>query len=187
MTSRTCSVRVMQDIIPKYGLSLYRPSTLWPPPPEELARRTRERLSNRLKSVILTHACGEATAPAPTPPDAVSSDIPVARGDVSAISQPTYDEDTQGRLSTSLGDTLLPSADKLASSSHQAGKKLAPTLNRLHDEEATGGSQGPLPSSEDPGSSRVRGPLPTHRLEPIRLQVDGQLAEINSQIQIYCM
>lgn len=180
------SLRVAQDIIPKYGLSLYRPSTLWPPPPDEVVRRGRERFSNQLKSVVLAHAGGVALAP--TAPGATLGGIPIANVGSSAISQLVHDGDTREQpSSTSLGDTLLPSVKKLASSPRQAAKKLAPTLSHLHNEE-TGGSAAPPPtSSEDTRSSRISGQLPRHRLEPIRLQVDNLPVEINSQVQLYCM
>lgn len=178
-------MRVVQDILPKYGLSLYRPSTLWPPPPEEAGRREREKFSNQLQSVILPHAGGGIASEAHR---AGPGDTSTANNDTPTNPQPTYDGDAEGLPSTSLGDTLLPSAEKLASSSHQAGKKLSPTLSRLRDGGEAGGTEAPPPiSSEDTRCSRISGQLPMDRMEPIRSQVDGQPAEINSQIQVYCM
>ncbi|KAF8318192.1 alpha/beta-hydrolase [Clavulina sp. PMI_390] len=43
------------DIIPTYGLSLYKPSTLWPPPHDDLISPSRERFSSRLRSMLVPH------------------------------------------------------------------------------------------------------------------------------------
>ncbi|KAJ4483550.1 hypothetical protein J3R30DRAFT_3285414 [Lentinula aciculospora] len=40
------------DVIPPYGLSLHKPSTLWPPPDEELAGRVRTGLRQRVRAVF---------------------------------------------------------------------------------------------------------------------------------------
>ncbi|KAJ3756791.1 Alpha/Beta hydrolase protein [Lentinula raphanica] len=40
------------DVIPPYGLSLHKPSTLWPPPDEELAGRMRKGLRQRVRAVF---------------------------------------------------------------------------------------------------------------------------------------
>lgn len=40
------------DVIPPYGLSLHKPSTLWPPPDEELAGRVRTGLRERVRAVF---------------------------------------------------------------------------------------------------------------------------------------
>lgn len=41
------------DIIPKYGLSMYRPSALWPPPPEDLAQKVRAGLRARIRETAM--------------------------------------------------------------------------------------------------------------------------------------
>ncbi|TFK88448.1 alpha/beta-hydrolase [Polyporus arcularius HHB13444] len=40
------------DIIPKYGLSFHKPSTLWPPPPDDLTTRVRQGLRQRIRQVV---------------------------------------------------------------------------------------------------------------------------------------
>ncbi|CUA69250.1 AB hydrolase superfamily protein C4A8,06c [Schizosaccharomyces pombe 972h-] [Rhizoctonia solani] len=40
------------DIIPPYGLSLHKPSTLWPPPSDELTAELRGRMTKRLREVV---------------------------------------------------------------------------------------------------------------------------------------
>ncbi|EJD08013.1 alpha/beta-hydrolase [Fomitiporia mediterranea MF3/22] len=39
------------DVIPKYGLSIYKPSVLWPPPSEELTDKVQAGLRSRIKQV----------------------------------------------------------------------------------------------------------------------------------------
>ncbi|KIK71239.1 hypothetical protein GYMLUDRAFT_235590 [Collybiopsis luxurians FD-317 M1] len=45
-------VNTATDVIPKYGLSLHKPSTLWPPPDEELAGRVRTGLRKRVRTIF---------------------------------------------------------------------------------------------------------------------------------------
>ncbi|KAL1941449.1 hypothetical protein VTO73DRAFT_7266 [Trametes versicolor] len=40
------------DIIPQYGLSFHKPSTLWPPPPDELTTQVRQGLRSRIRDAI---------------------------------------------------------------------------------------------------------------------------------------
>ncbi|KAI0827909.1 alpha/beta-hydrolase [Trametes gibbosa] len=40
------------DIIPQYGLSFHKPSTLWPPPPDDLNSRVRQSLRSRIRDVL---------------------------------------------------------------------------------------------------------------------------------------
>ncbi|KAI0090740.1 hypothetical protein BDY19DRAFT_1035200 [Irpex rosettiformis] len=40
------------DVIPPWGLSFQKPSTLWPPPPDELSTRVRENLRSRIHDAI---------------------------------------------------------------------------------------------------------------------------------------
>ncbi|GJE91355.1 alpha/beta hydrolase [Phanerochaete sordida] len=40
------------DVLPPYGLSFYKPSTLWPPPSDELNTAVRERLRTRIRQAI---------------------------------------------------------------------------------------------------------------------------------------
>ncbi|CAL1711368.1 unnamed protein product [Somion occarium] len=44
------------DVIPPYGLSLYKPSPLWPPPPDELVTTVQETVRSRIR-----HAVGLST------------------------------------------------------------------------------------------------------------------------------
>ncbi|KAH9889491.1 hypothetical protein C8Q73DRAFT_707875 [Cubamyces lactineus] len=40
------------DIIPQYGLSFHKPSTLWPPPPDELTTEVHQGLRSRIRDAI---------------------------------------------------------------------------------------------------------------------------------------
>ncbi|PSR74943.1 hypothetical protein PHLCEN_2v9432 [Hermanssonia centrifuga] len=40
------------DVIPPYGLSFYKPSTLWPPPPDDLTSTVRETLRSRIRHAV---------------------------------------------------------------------------------------------------------------------------------------
>ncbi|KAH9856007.1 alpha/beta-hydrolase [Lenzites betulinus] len=40
------------DIIPPYGLSFHKPSTLWPPPPDDLTLQVRQSLRSRIRDVL---------------------------------------------------------------------------------------------------------------------------------------
>ncbi|KAG5639109.1 hypothetical protein H0H81_006698 [Sphagnurus paluster] len=43
-----------QDVIPEWGLSLQKPSVLWPPPPDELSNRVHASLRSRIREVFRT-------------------------------------------------------------------------------------------------------------------------------------
>ncbi|TFK50945.1 alpha/beta-hydrolase [Heliocybe sulcata] len=47
------------DVMPKYGLSFHKPSTLWPPPPEEVTNRVHETLRSRIRSVVRLDTNGQ--------------------------------------------------------------------------------------------------------------------------------
>jgi acetyl esterase/lipase len=49
----------IQDVIPPYGLSLQKPSTLWPPPPDEMAETVQSGLRARIKQVMGTQPHNE--------------------------------------------------------------------------------------------------------------------------------
>jgi alpha/beta hydrolase fold len=57
LTWRSCS-QFSKDVIPYYGLSLHKPSTLWPPPPEGITNKVHETLKNRIRGVVRMDANG---------------------------------------------------------------------------------------------------------------------------------
>jgi acetyl esterase/lipase len=52
------------DVIPKYGLSIYKPSPLWPPPPDDLTERVHAGLRSRIKEAA-SHVRGKSHERAP--------------------------------------------------------------------------------------------------------------------------
>ena len=42
----------LQDVLPAYGLSLYKPSTLWPPPTDEVTMKVQETVRSRIRQAI---------------------------------------------------------------------------------------------------------------------------------------
>jgi acetyl esterase/lipase len=53
-----------QDIIPQYGLSLYKPSTLWPPPSAELTQSVHSTLKSRIRHIARLDPQGPGPLPA---------------------------------------------------------------------------------------------------------------------------
>ena len=43
---------ISQDVIPPYGLSFYKPSTLWPPPPDDITITVHETLRSRIREAV---------------------------------------------------------------------------------------------------------------------------------------
>ncbi|KAH8087826.1 alpha/beta-hydrolase, partial [Cristinia sonorae] len=57
------------DIIPEYGLSFFKPSTLWPPPPDTLTSKVQETVRHRIQQVmrLRTHKSTEShRSPSPS-------------------------------------------------------------------------------------------------------------------------
>ncbi|KAG5647060.1 hypothetical protein DXG03_001430 [Asterophora parasitica] len=50
------------DVIPEWGLSLQKPSVLWPPPPDELSSRVHASLRSRIREVFRTDQTYDPTA-----------------------------------------------------------------------------------------------------------------------------
>lgn len=158
---------------------MYKPSTLWPPPSEESTSELRKRFKSRVKAAVLDTKVQSKHLDPPS----------LSVGDASSP-----DVDSHGHTATTRGDTIL---DSLAAphSSHEASKKLTPTLSHLQDEspssdpsKAKDNDAAPPPSSsEDTRTAKTSGYLPLKRGEPIRLEIDGQYAEIHSQVQLYTM
>ena len=67
-----------QDIIPQYGLSFHKPSTLWPPPPDHVTARVHKRLRERVREAVR-----------PKDKDKDASDAAAAAGAVATTSAPS--------------------------------------------------------------------------------------------------
>ncbi|TCD60789.1 hypothetical protein EIP91_009518 [Steccherinum ochraceum] len=60
-------INTATDVIPPYGLSLYKPSTLWPPPPDEVTTTVRESVRSRIRQAIGLHSPKLDTKPSHSP------------------------------------------------------------------------------------------------------------------------
>ncbi|KAF8119768.1 hypothetical protein EV363DRAFT_1492351 [Boletus edulis] len=90
---------VNQDVIPLYGLSIHKPSALWPPPSEEMTRRIHTGLRRKIRQIVRAtitgNKAGDTAAPEPTrdrgdDERSVSSDMPIDVGATASI--PRLDE-----------------------------------------------------------------------------------------------
>ncbi|OSC99852.1 alpha/beta-hydrolase [Trametes coccinea BRFM310] len=88
------------DIIPPYGLSFHKPSTLWPPPPDDLTKEVHQGLRSRIRDAIRSKpkdeapssVNGTATSPAPKPDQTLAPPpMPPSPTDHSASRVPTPD------------------------------------------------------------------------------------------------
>lgn len=158
-----------QDIIPRYGLSIYKPGALWPPPPDELVRGVREELTSTFRATLSRHTGTNLDAASP----AESSNYHDA---------PDGTPSSETEPKTVLGDTNLgPSA-----------------IAHAHAEEKTNPSP-PSPESKERmwkfgdaqaprlGVDYMPMPTSTQRGEPIRGVIDGKHIEMQSQIQLCAM
>lgn len=53
-----------QDVVPATGLTLFKPSPLWPPPPDDVHLKVHDQLRGSVRSVIHPKPLNEAEAPA---------------------------------------------------------------------------------------------------------------------------
>ncbi|KIJ65967.1 hypothetical protein HYDPIDRAFT_181064 [Hydnomerulius pinastri MD-312] len=110
------------DVLPVYGLSLQKPSPLWPPPSEEMTRKVHTGLRRRIRQMVHLHnKDGEAAASADLTQDAltgsklslsgdgeksVSSDMPIDVGATASLPSVDKDEDQTIHLETKSGEHL---------------------------------------------------------------------------------
>ncbi|KAI9062340.1 alpha/beta-hydrolase [Trametes sanguinea] len=90
------------DIIPPYGLSFHKPSTLWPPPPDDLTKEVHQGLRSRIRDAIRPKPKEEAhsepngaaaSSPPPVPEQTLSHPphTPASPTDQTASRVPTPD------------------------------------------------------------------------------------------------
>ncbi|KAF8119416.1 hypothetical protein EV363DRAFT_1441476 [Boletus edulis] len=79
-------INTSTDVIPLYGLSIHKPSALWPPPSEEMTRRIHTGLRRKIRQIVRAtitgNKAGDTAAPEPTrdrgdDERSVSSDMPI--------------------------------------------------------------------------------------------------------------
>lgn len=96
------------DIMPYWGLSLFKPSILWPPPTDEQTQRVHDSLRSKIRQAI-SHRTRRASTATNHPPNPVSRRgstervLPIDVG--STISVPSLDNE-KIRLITEAGETL---------------------------------------------------------------------------------
>ncbi|KAI5986945.1 Alpha/Beta hydrolase protein [Pisolithus albus] len=96
------------DIIPPYGLSLQKPSLLWPPPSHEVTSKVHSRLRKRIHQMILLHTDSDKAEDCTSPVD------PLRRSMADSIaSLDEHEEDKPSGMPVNVGATApLPSVDK---------------------------------------------------------------------------
>ncbi|KZO93900.1 alpha/beta-hydrolase [Calocera viscosa TUFC12733] len=166
------------DIVPTYGLSIHKPSTLWPPPPEDLSSTVRSRLRQRIIEIVRPSEREKERSPSPD--------------------RTHFTKNEEG------GPTLLPPRERRTShSSHKS--HLSHRSHKSHHEVLTvrGDSRLPPPKGTQdyaphdplsPGAEPGREEPPDKQMDvadptgpgPIRLTVDGREVTIRSQVQLYC-
>ena len=60
---RTTYLLLEQDVVPATGLTLFKPSPLWPPPPDDVHIKVHDLLRSSVRSVVHTKPLSEAEAP----------------------------------------------------------------------------------------------------------------------------
>ncbi|EJT96875.1 alpha/beta-hydrolase [Dacryopinax primogenitus] len=164
------------DIVPSYGLSIHKPSTLWPPPPEDLSSSVRTRIRERILEIVRPprsaspdHTHFTQNEEGVVPPHRTRrhshSSQKSAHSHISRKSQETL---------TVRGDTRLPPHYH---EDPEAGSALHP-----HDPLP---AHIPTPGPEEPAGKPLSSWDPTQP-GPITLTVDGREATIRSQVQLYC-
>lgn len=113
---------IYQDVLPTYGLSIHKPSALWPPPSEEMTRRIHTGLRRKIRQLIrVTTAAGNKPGDTELTQDAlpgsklclsgddersVSSDMPIDVGTTASL-PPIEDKENQTiSLQTKSGELL---------------------------------------------------------------------------------
>ncbi|KAJ7686541.1 hypothetical protein B0H17DRAFT_1013522 [Mycena rosella] len=73
------------DVIPEFGLSFQKPSSLWPPPPEAMSRRVHASLRTWIRNTFNHHDSSRPPTPPPAAPSASMISIVVPEAPVSPI------------------------------------------------------------------------------------------------------
>ncbi|QRV97947.1 carbohydrate esterase family 10 protein [Ceratobasidium sp. AG-Ba] len=191
------------DIIPPYGLSLYKPSTLWPPPSEEFTADIHRRMTTRVQDVVRRGKSKLGLGPSG------ASELDLSKLGVNEQADKKKRKLWKRRPSVASGAENAKTArgDSL-------GLKLVPSKVT---EPETSGSNGipedhPAASSSRGPSSRGPSPSPDSQTHPglprtnsstfskksgkrqstvdpskgeIALEIDGQVKVVKSQIQLY--
>ncbi|KAG6899838.1 hypothetical protein C0993_006356 [Termitomyces sp. T159_Od127] len=98
------------DVLPEWGLSLQKPSVLWPPPPDELSKRVHASLRTRIREVFRSDQPYDPTATMLSMAQSTSAGQPVDVGTTTSlpISDSRHIDQNVSLLARS-GDTLSTS------------------------------------------------------------------------------
>ncbi|KAG6920233.1 hypothetical protein DXG01_005002 [Tephrocybe rancida] len=96
-----------QDVMPEWGLSLQKPSVLWPPPPDELSNRVHASLRSRIREVFRTDEPYDPTSTMLSMAHSTSAGQPVDVGTTAPlpIADPQHLDQTISLVARS-GETL---------------------------------------------------------------------------------
>ncbi|KAL0955799.1 hypothetical protein HGRIS_002008 [Hohenbuehelia grisea] len=110
----SCHTNTATDIIPTYGLSLQKPSSLWPPPSDELTTHVHASLRSRIRKALhMDDAAASASTPitpsGPLPSSCPStpSGMPVDVGSTTPLAQSGPLDNHPITLLASNGETLV--------------------------------------------------------------------------------
>ncbi|CAE6346975.1 unnamed protein product [Rhizoctonia solani] len=187
-------VNTATDIIPPYGLSLHKPSTLWPPPSDELTAELRGRMTRKVREVVRRGKSKLGLGP-----HSNDSDVDLARlvvesshkaEETKRAHHPKWTwrkKEKQHETGARGNSTIVP----------PTGATLTPTLEKpeLPDMTAEPASatpeEIPLPPSRATTPEPPRGKAPKRKATvdpskgPIEIEIDGQTKTVRSQIQFY--
>ncbi|KAF9519527.1 hypothetical protein BS47DRAFT_1358130 [Hydnum rufescens UP504] len=150
------------DTIPPYGLNLYRPSPLWPPPSDEMDTSAKNVLTSPVRASV------------------EPEDIPILSALSSSVAtSPKTDGVREPTFRRSLGGTAL------TLSSHQETPEVASKILKPTTSQSPTPDQ--VPSLPKDLKNQVHSELPSQRRQPLVTEVDGQKVEIKSQIHLYAM
>ncbi|KAJ1305863.1 hypothetical protein OPQ81_010586 [Rhizoctonia solani] len=186
-------INTATDIIPPYGLSLHKPSTLWPPPSDELTAELRGRMTRRLREVVKQ---GKSRL-------GLGNDSEVDLAKLVAESSRKAEETKQAHhhkwgkrwrkkehptTTTARGNSVVVPPQ---------GATLTPTLekpelpNMTAEPMAAAPEEVPLPPSPTMGPEPIPHAKPKRQATvdpskgPIEIEIDGQIKTVRSQIQFY--
>ncbi|GLB37690.1 putative alpha beta-hydrolase [Lyophyllum shimeji] len=109
----SCHTNTATDVIPPWGLSMQKPSLLWPPPPNELSNSVRASLRSRIRQVFRTDEPFDPTASVLSmAPPAIAAEHPVDVGTTTPLPTSDSQNDPTVALVARSGE-LLSTNDQL--------------------------------------------------------------------------
>lgn len=131
------------DIIPKYGLSVYKPSPLWPAPSNDLTYRVHHGLRSRVKRMVRQYSDGHQEVIAPTTKSSGSWRLSFLKPRGRSKSEIPWAEKKRDIRSHSLADDAR-TGDVRAAAVNRSQSRLSNGVN----EQVDVGSAAPLPTAD---------------------------------------